>query len=206
MARKKSMNMLELWAASLASPSKTFGEEAKSRHTLARAALHVLVSSIIVVVILALSGSMAARYQMFIDAMPGISSAFWAVLLAAVIVANLLAWLVMSGILHIFAKAFGGRGGYTQQSYLIAIYSAPIAIISAAIGLIPAAGGIINFAISIYSLYLLTIALKITHKYTTGKAVLTWLVPALIILVLIVAAAFLYFSFSMIPPYPMPPG
>ena len=101
-------------------------------------------------------------------------------------IVSIISWLIGSGIYYIFAMILGGRGNYKTQSYLIAIYSAPIAIITSIIGLIPLVG-ILNFLVFLYSLYLLTLALKETHRFTTLKAALTWIIP----LVLIIIAAFL---------------
>jgi len=94
--------------------------------------------------------------------------------------------LIISGIYFIFAKIFGGKGTYTMQTYLLSLLYAPVMAISVVILLIPPISSLLSILISFYVLYPLTIALKETHKYGIIRAVLTWMVPVLIVTALIV--------------------
>jgi hypothetical protein len=113
-------------------------------------------------------------------------------------------WLFGSGVNYVFARLLGGKGNYTAQSYLIALYSAPFSIITVVIMLIPWVGIWLAVLFSIYGLYLLTLALKETHGYSTGRAVLTWLLPMIIMAVIVAALVALFVmayvsTFSSIP-------
>lgn len=92
---------------------------------------------------------------------------------------------------YIFAKILDGKGNYKTQTYLLSVYQSPILVITTLIDLIPVAGAIINrLIIGIYSLYLVTIALRETHDYSTGRAIASWLLPSLILLIIVVVTSY----------------
>ena len=176
----------EIWKAALLTPAKTF--KAQSRKAdLTEGAKHVGLAGLIAGIIAGLGVLLLGTA---IDAAAGLGASVGvAGFITSVIVTPIMmiiSWLIGSGIYYIFAMILGGRGNFTTQSYLIALYTAPIAIITAVLGLIPLVG-ILNLLVFIYSLYLLTLALKETHRFTTIKAALTWIIP----LVLIIIAVFL---------------
>ena len=92
---------------------------------------------------------------------------------------------IMSGILFIVAKVLGGTGDFVVQTYLVSIIYAPINIVRG----IPFVGSVVGGLASLYALYPLTFALQSVHKVPTGKAVLIWLIPGAILLVLGLCAA-----------------
>lgn len=118
--------------------------------------------------------------------------AFIAVLIVTPIVL-LIGWLIGSAIIYVFAKIFNGKGDFTKQSYLIALFWAPLVIVTTVIGIIPFIGAILGFLVGLYGLYLLTLALKQAHKVSTARAVAIWIVPIVIsiLLVMVLASAFL---------------
>ncbi len=81
---------------------------------------------------------------------------------------------ILSGILHVSAKFFGGNGTLTTQTYLISLFFAPIFVIYFFTALFVSPVVIIFIP---YFLYLLTLALKETHNYGTKNSVLTWIAP-----------------------------
>ncbi|NIO44678.1 MAG: hypothetical protein GTN36_03955 [Candidatus Aenigmarchaeota archaeon] len=188
-----------LWIDSLTKPIPTFKKEKKNA-TLGEGALHIAVAGLI-------SGFISGIYQMFFGAafasyLSPFASAFAGpmIFLASLILTPIMAvigWLILSGILYIFAMLFGGKGSYTTQSYLYAIYYAPLSIISSILVLIPIAGWILSFVLMIYGLYLLTMALKEVHNYTTGRALLTWLVPVGIVVLILFVLVGIAFMFLM---------
>jgi len=99
-------------------------------------------------------------------------------------IGGLIGYYIGQAILWIFAKLFGGKSGLGLQANLLATFFAPLLVITAIFGLIPAIGGILNFIAWIYELVLLTFGLKVAHEYTTGKAVLTWLIPGVIVAII----------------------
>jgi len=176
--------------------AKEYSKEA----SVGKATLNILVASVIGGLVLAIFalilGSVVGGFLGKL-AGAGIGAAlgfgFAVMLFIWVVIGSILSLLIGSAILLLFAKIFGGKGDYTLQTYLISLPMSALVLISGVLGWIPILGGIISFIASIWYLYPLTIVLKQTHKYTTGKAVLTWLIPAIIITIIyaIFAAIFL---------------
>ncbi len=90
-------------------------------------------------------------------------------------------FLISSAIYFAIAKMFGGEGDFEKQTYLLATFTAPITIANAVIGVIPFLGGCVTFFISIYQLVLTYFAIKAEHNLSSGKALMTVLLPVLII-------------------------
>jgi len=123
--------------------------------------------------------------------------------------------LISSGILLLFAKLLGGKGNYKNQTYAAAFVQVPIAIVSGAVSLVfdllvaptsfmfgspvrthDLAGGIffaISFAILIYGIYMLVLAFRNVHKYSTMRAIATLLIPG-VLLVILVVLVLLFFT------------
>lgn len=95
------------------------------------------------------------------------------------------------GILWLFAKMFGGTGGFLSHSYAFSLFYLPLAAVAAVIGIIPFLGGLVGLAISIYSIFLAVFAVSAVHRLTTGKSVAVVLLPAAILAVLACAGIFL---------------
>ncbi len=93
-------------------------------------------------------------------------------------------WLIISGIFFIFASILHGKGDYVTQSYLIALYLAPLSLLASILGLIPFLGSALSALVFLYGLYPLTLAMKETHHFTTTKAVLSWLLPVIVLVVI----------------------
>ena len=179
-----------LWIDSLTKPIKTFKKE-KHNANLTEGAIHIAVAGVI-------SGFIVGLYQMVIGAaitseifpmfsgLVGVAAFFGSLILTPIM--SVIGWLITSGVLFVFALLFGGKGNYKTQSYLYAIYSAPLSIISSIVSLIPLIGPFLALLALVYGLYLLTMSLKEAHQYSIGKALLTWLVPFLIIAVIIIVA------------------
>ncbi len=91
---------------------------------------------------------------------------------------------IVTAIVWVVAKLFGGKGGLMDQANLVATFVVPLTVVIAILNLIPFAGGLLALVVEIYSLYLLTLALSVVHNYTTVRALLSWLIPGLILFVL----------------------
>src|SRR3989338_4072200 len=113
--------------------------------------------------------------------------------------------LLTSLAVFLFAKVFGGKGSFSQQTYLISLYSPPIGILRAAagvvFGLLPFVGAGISaffvFATAVYELSLLTLALKAVHGFGKFRAILSWAIP-LAIFAILVSVAILFLIFAVI--------
>ena len=200
----------EIWKDALTKPKETFAKQAKKggiREALMHSALGGLIQGLLLAATLALLPGYSS-----LGAIAG--SAFIAVMAVVMIIvspiASMISVLIISGVFYLFAKLFGGNGTYDKQTYLYAIFYAPLAVISSVLALIPAImmfvpgltmvstvlGMTIRLLVFVYTVYLLTLALKEVHKYSTGKAVLTWLVPVLIVGIFL--AVFLAAVFSLV--------
>jgi hypothetical protein len=171
----------DLWKNALLKPKQTFKKE-KSKKDLGKSTKSVLAAGIIAGIIAGLASLDAALFLINIVAYP---------------IAATLSFLISSGIYYLFARLFGGKGSYAAQSHLISLYLAPLFIVTTILLLVPAIGTWLNLAVAIYSLYLLTLVLKEIHGFTTTRAVLTWLIPLMIIFVIsivLAAVAYAYFA------------
>jgi hypothetical protein len=104
--------------------------------------------------------------------------------LIAIVIGAILGLIICSAILFLFAKIFKGKGSYAQQTFALSLPTSALLLIDGVLGWIPILGAIISVIAGLYYLYPLTIVLRETHKYSTGSAVLTWLIPAIIIFVI----------------------
>ncbi|MFH1473939.1 MAG: YIP1 family protein [Candidatus Aenigmatarchaeota archaeon] len=186
-----------LWKDALLKPEKTFSKE-KSKASLTKAMKNIFVAGIIAGVITTIRAFNLTELLSNIILSP---------------IASILGLLLISGLYYIFAKLLGGKGAYTVQTYLISLYTAPLSIIGSLIALLvpatPTMGEItvgflapfivfflLALVLFLYTLYLLTLALKETHKYTVWRAILSWLLVILImvlVLMALVGVAFMAF-------------
>lgn len=110
------------------------------------------------------------------------------------LIGTLIGFYVGNAILWVVAKVLGGKGDFMLQANLLATFYVPLVVVNAILGLIPVVGGLIVLLVGLYMLYLTTLALQVTHGYTTLNAVLTWLIPGVIVFVIaffIAGAAFM---------------
>jgi len=190
------------WFKSLVNPVEVFREEKKNAD-LVEAVKIVGITGFILSIFYAISYVISTF--LFADMMTnmGMADAYWGesgsmgmVLLVGILIVilcfifNILFFLIQSGLLFIFAKLFGGKGDFSTQTYLISLPYAALTLIEipfVIFNIIPFIGflfSLVSLLIWIYGLYPLTIALKETHDYDTMKAVLTWVVLILIIVVI----------------------
>ena len=88
-------------------------------------------------------------------------------------------------IFFILAKILGGGGDFSTQTYLISLFTAPLVIISL-VQFIPVIGWILGILIMLYSLYPLTIALRESHGFSIARAILTWLIPYIVLILILI--------------------
>lgn len=90
-------------------------------------------------------------------------------------------FLIVSGILFVIAKMFGGDGEFEEQTYLLSTFGAPLTMVNAVIGIVPILGACLGLLIGLYQLVLATMAIKVSHNLDTAKAVMVVLVPVVVI-------------------------
>lgn len=179
--------MIKLWKEALLNPKQTFKKE-KKKADLGSAVKQVFIAGLI-------AGIITALVEFSSESL---------ITLVSSPIAAILGLLLGSGFYYLFARLFGGKGSYREQTYLIAIYSAPLSIISSVVSSILILSAVadslfllapfllVSLGLFVYSLYLLTLAFKEAHGLSTGKAILTWLIPLIIVFVIIVLALLAY--------------
>ena len=192
----------EIWKNAIIDPEKTFKKEEK-KADIGKGIKQIGIAGIISGILSGIAMWVGITKMGSLFGLPGatIGSGIGAMTFLTTIILTpimaVISWLIWSGIIYIFAMIFGGKGSYATQSYLIALYTAPLMIIYSFLAFIPVIGQIIIFLVGLYSLYLLTMALKQSHKLSTGKAVAIWLVPAVIIAIILIVFAVTTFSTLM---------
>lgn len=181
------LKMIKLWKEALLNPKQTFKKE-KKKADLGSAVKQVFIAGLI-------AGIITALVEFSSESL---------ITLVSSPIAAILGLLLGSGFYYLFARLFGGKGSYREQTYLIAIYSAPLSIISSVVSSILILSAVadslfllapfllVSLGLFVYSLYLLTLAFKEAHGLSTGKAILTWLIPLIIVFVIIVLALLAY--------------
>ena len=83
-------------------------------------------------------------------------------------------------VLFIFARLLGGKGSFGVQAYVQSLFYAPLAVLQQIFAVIPTIGRPLFILFAIYSLVPTTSSLKAAHGYSTWRAVITWLLPILV--------------------------
>jgi len=126
-----------------------------------------------------IGGTQAASAAAF-----GLGAGIVGVVIFAVIMAviQFVGSFIGAGLYFLSAKhLFGGKGDYGTQYGVTALYLVPLTIIIAIVSPIPCLGALVGLALGLYGMYLLTLALKEVHQLDTMKAVLSWIVPAVVV-------------------------
>lgn len=173
--------MLETWKNALLNPKKTFKKE-KKKSNLGLGANYIAKAGIIAGIIAGIASLNLTNFIFSIILYP---------------ILNVVGWLLGSAIYYMFAKLLGGKGDYTKQSYLMSLYIAPLSIVSAILVSIPVVGIWLSFFVTVFGLYLLTFALKEAHNYSTDKAVLTWLIPFIILVIILLIGLGLFIMYAV---------
>lgn len=178
------------WINALTKPVDTFAKE-KGKADWTEAVKHLAVAGVISGIIAGLAAwagltAVGLLGGKLFGAAAGATIGAMAFVAAIIMtpITMIIGWIISSGILYIFALLFGAKGNFKTQSYLIALYLAPVMLITTVIGLVPIIGGIVNLLIALWSLYLLTMALKTAHGYSAGRAVATWLLPVIVVVII----------------------
>jgi hypothetical protein len=88
-------------------------------------------------------------------------------------------------VLFIFARILGGKGSFGTQSYLQALFYGPLALVQQVAAVIPGVGRMLFVLLAVGSLIPTTTSLKAAHGYSTTRAVLTWVLPILLNVVVV---------------------
>ncbi len=118
---------------------------------------------------------------------------------------GLISLFIATGLLHLFARLFGGSGNYSGLlsaygfAYFPMIISVPITVLAGFIGFI---GGIVSglagLALSVWVFVLQVIALRESHRLSTGISILVYLIQFLILIVIPVAVGIALVAYFII--------
>lgn len=110
------------------------------------------------------------------------------ILIPVGIILGLIVALISDAIVFLFAKLLGGKGYGFFNYFSVSLYvSAAVTLFMAIIYpllLIPFLNIVVILGILIYCLYLTTILIKAYFELSTIKAVLAWLIPAIVLLII----------------------
>ncbi len=118
------------------------------------------------------------------------------VLVIGTILFSLVYTFISTGLLHLLARLFGGRGGYWNLfcaycfAYFPMIISIPFTLLSAFLG--PVGGflsGVVTFGLTIWIIVLYVIAVRESHGISTGASVGVYIIQLVVLVVIPVAIA-----------------
>lgn len=189
------LNFFNLWKEALIHPKETFKKE-KANASLLKAIRNVGIAGLISGLFLGLFYSIILLLGGTSIFFPNIRDVNFLTLYSVTILILLPIFCIIlilfeSLVYFIFAKILGGKGKYTQQIYLMSLYWAPILIISTIVLILEflhiAIYAITALVLLLYNLYLVTMALKETHEFSTIRAVLSWVIPLVILTIILIS-------------------
>lgn len=107
---------------------------------------------------------------------------------------TLVFFFVAQGIYFGLARAFGGQGSFTAQTYSALLYQTPIGILSSLLGLIPILGSLASIALGIYGIVLAVFMVMGVHRLSGGKASAVILIPLGVVVLLVCILAIAAFA------------
>jgi hypothetical protein len=88
-------------------------------------------------------------------------------------------------VLFLFARILGGKGSFGAQSYAQSLFYSPLALVQQVLAVIPVAGLPLFLLVAAASLIPTTTSLKAAHEYSTVRAILTWVLPVVLNVVVV---------------------
>ncbi len=188
------------WQQAIADPNRFFSKS-KMKPDLSTAVKWAVIGGVVSVFL--------NELVLLVNSKTDIANAIVSILVSGAIMMPLLL-LISSGVLLLFAKLLGGKGAYNVQTYAMAAIQAPLSIVTAIVAFvfdilfaptsylygmpIRTGGtgivyGFLSFVIMLYGLYMMVMAFRSVHKYSTMRAIGTLLVPAVLIGILAALAA-----------------
>jgi hypothetical protein len=94
-------------------------------------------------------------------------------------------------VLFLFARLLGGKGSFGTQSYVQSLFYGPLALVQQVAAAIPDVGRLLFALVAASSLIPTTTSLKAAHGYSSVRAVLTWVIPIILNVVVIIGVVIL---------------
>lgn len=185
-------DLLENISGTLFRPASTFRRMLEERTTVTIAAIIVLIAGIC-------SGAGSILMQNAVMSLFAEFPGFEVVPLSPAasiilsVVSGFIGWVVIAGILHVVAKILGGKGVFTEMLVLMGFAALPN-VFQAPIGLVAVLSGGLTGAfialglsgiLAIWILILDVLAIREAHKFSTGRAIATLVLPFVVLIVLV---------------------
>ncbi len=192
-------DLLENISGTFFSPAASFRRMLEERTSVTIAAIIVLIACICSgvgsILTQSVFMSMFAEFPGFEPAAPGFEVVMLSPAASIIlsVVSGFIGWVVIAGILHVVAKMLGGKGAFTEMLVLMGfamlpnIFQAPVGLISILSGSL--AGAFISIGLggilAIWILILDVLAIREAHKFSTGRAIATLVLPFVVLIVLV---------------------
>lgn len=185
-------DLLENIFGTLFRPASTFRRMLEERTTVTIAAIIVLIAGIC-------SGAGSILMQNAVMSLFAEFPGFEVVLLSPAasiilsVVIGFIGWVVTAGILHVVAKILGGKGVFTEMLVLMGfaalpnVFQAPIGLVVVLYGGLTGAFIALGLSgiLAIWILILNVLAIREAHKFSTGRAIATLVLPFVVLIVLV---------------------
>ena len=171
----------QLWTDALTKPKEVFSAQ-KSKGSVGESAKNWAITGFVYGILIALSSQLIGNLLV-----PATGFNIVGLITSAVssAIAFPIAMLVGHFILGLIAKAFGGKGEWSQHYFLMSLVAVPIYVLMGVLNLVPVVGGLIGSLLGLYMLYLLTLSLMETHGLSMGKAFLVWVIPFALLMLIV---------------------
>jgi len=198
-------DLLEAISGTLFTPASTFRRLLEERTSLTIAAIIVLIACICNGVGTLLTESTVMSLFTEFSGFEPVAPDFDAMMISPItsmtssVVGGFISWVFFAGICHIVAKLLGGKGTFTEMLVLMGFASLPN-IFQAPIGLIAMLSGgltgafiaiVMGSFLAIWVLILDVLAIRETQKFSTGRAIATFVLPIVVLAVLVFILIFL---------------
>jgi hypothetical protein len=94
-------------------------------------------------------------------------------------------------VLVLFARLLGGKGSFGTQSNMQSLFYGPLAVVQQMVVVVPSVGRLLFALVAVSSLLPTTTSLKAAHGYSSVRAVLTWVLPVILNIVVVVGVIIL---------------
>jgi hypothetical protein len=113
------------------------------------------------------------------------------------VVLAVIGFAILSGLLHLVARMLGGTGDYGKLAYMLALVSVPFTLLNSVLAPIPFVG-CLSFLITLYLFVLQVLSIEAVHQFGIAKAVVTLIIPLVVLCLLVICIIVGLGSFIMI--------
>jgi hypothetical protein len=89
-------------------------------------------------------------------------------------------------VLFLFARVLGGKGSFGTQSYVQSLFYGPLALVQQVVVVTPSVGRLLFALVAVVTLLPTTTSLKAAHGYSSARTVLTWVLPVILNVVVVI--------------------